>query len=873
MIGPLPAVVRLSTLLHAYDKHPTVTECRWSDVLELLSADAYTFRAEKLRGPLFSPAEFTADETGQTRKTKAHVRAVWFGVLDFDDVTPTAFMATCAKAEPFAACAYTTWGQPEAGKAGLFRARLVVPFTRAALPAEWPALYARLVAFFGSTGTDESCKDASRCYFTPALPVGCEWAIQTWRGTGTGAWDVDSALAGALDSAPTTAGASAPADVGGFIAADPITRDQVARLADRLAKRADPNANRMGGLIKQALEGYAFANPGAHDNTIYAIACTLGEHFTHVDASALADLFRPALSLMAAQSSHPDRPAATVENLAEKITRAQKTVYEQRRATQDATALTRSRKIALAFLGKRSHPYTQDELKEYAAQVSGADSAGGLAALDYRWIVQRGNGAYLFFCGSYVGPFLKAELSVAAAQFLSPAIGAGVELYEVDDKGNTSLKSADRLVSEYGRVVERVEADLTAARSYLRDDAHVFVEAPCPLRKDLTPAYDPEVAEWLSLLAGRAPGASDGGKVEALLDWLGAVTMLQSPAPALYLKGEPGSGKSLIAFGLARLWGANHPTTMRAALGKFNDSILRCPLVLADEKVPETWSGQPRTEELRELITTAEFSVERKFQPELTARGSVRAICAANNLNMITTRASDLTPEDALALADRFLFVCPHPYARVWLQERTEAYTKAGGGSFGESLVSGDRIARHALWLREQGRPFKRGGRLIVPGDSDELVRLIQTGSGTPWAVLSWIWAFLQDPARHVSARSGRSFAALVHEGHVWIHARSLLDSWDHYLQSDRPPTLERLTSALRALLIPANQARYQPRTRAASGGRERYQALRLEQLAAWCTGQGEDASALHAGPGGLLERDTEQIATTEAPKPFSTAN
>jgi hypothetical protein len=834
--------VKVSTLRHKRDTSPTLHEVEWSAFVDGLLR--YEFRADK-DGPLFSPAEYD----GAGRKAE-NVRAIHFAVLDLDDITPNAYLEALKKADQFAAFSYTTWSQPEASRSGLFRARLVVALSRPVTREEWPAVWSRLVVFFGATGTDDACKDPCRNYYLPTLPIGCEWAVQTWRSQGSIPLDVDALLR-------MPAPEHVPAALVPLRATDPITGDMVRRFAERLSKRADPNEARLGNLLRAGLAGEAFAVPGAHDTVLWEIACVLGAQFTTSDPEALASLFRPALSLMAAQSNHPDAPAATAENLAEKISRAQQSAYGARVAKAQEGTVQRNRKIEIAYLGKRSHPYTTEELAQFAqeqAELGGQDPgrAGQAPDLFGRWLVQRGAVAYIFFDGSYVGPFkVRGELAQAAGQFLAPAITAGIELHDTDKNGNVVPKSGESLISQYGRVVETVEADMTSAKAYLAADRHCFVEAPCPINRKLSPVYDPEVAEWLALLGG--------GKTEALLDWLAAVTMLERPAPALYLKGEASTGKSLLAAGLARIWGQSSAATMRAIMGQFNAQLLRCPLVLADEKVPETWNGQPRTEELRELITATEFRVERKGQEAFTVRGSIRAILAANNLKLISSK-EEFTREDALALADRFLFVVPNPSARTWLEGK-------GGPAFTASLVQGDRIAQHTLWLRQEHehgrRRIKPGGRLVVPGDANELVQLIQTSGGAAWPALYWLWSFLQDPMVHVRGCAGRPFAALVKDGDLWVSFKRLWESWDHYLGGDRAPSLERLTAASKGVVLPKRDARYQPRNARTAG--VTYQRIDLGAFREWVRGIDEDVSQVHKGPGGLLERDTEGLAVQGA--------
>jgi hypothetical protein len=290
---------------------------------------------------------------------------------------------------------------------------------------------------------------------------------------------------------------------------------------------------------------------------------------------------------------------------------------------------------------------------------------------------------------------------------------------------------------------------------------------------------------------------------------------------------------------------------MAAALHHFNEELAKQPLVFADEKMPTDHRGAPRTEELRELITRTEFSLNRKFQQPILVKGAIRAVLAANNLKLISSRAEDFTIEDAQALADRFLFVVPHPYARDWLIER-----KNVNQEFTNSLVEGGRVAKHALWLsraaQDGTRPIARGGRLIVPGNADELTRQILTSSGVNWSVLKWIWSFLQDPQAHRGKLFGKQYAAIVKAGAVWVSPRRLIDSWDDYMGGDRPPTQERMAAAARGLLLTVKDGgRYTPKGR---GDSTRYQRLKLEELEAWCLAQGEDTGELVR----LLQVDTE---------------
>ena len=74
---------------------------------------------------------------------------------------------------------------------------------------------------------------------------------------------------------------------------------------------------------------------------------------------------------------------------------------------------------------------------------------------------------------------------------------------------------------------------------------------------------------------------------DLLLDWIACVTVLDEPCAAIYLAGMPGVGKTLLADALARLYTLVGPTPLADVVGPFNDKLLYCPIVLADEVLPD----------------------------------------------------------------------------------------------------------------------------------------------------------------------------------------------------------------------------------------------------------------------------------------------
>jgi hypothetical protein len=793
--------LKVSILEHAFDPSPQVVEVSWAEFVSSLKEPE--FRVEKLRGPLFSPTEFSGG------KKQEHARLVHFGVLDLDDLTPDQMIGAMRVAALYDSFAYTTWSQPEASPSGLFRARLLVRFSRACVPSEWPAVWARFAAQFGNS--HDVCKDATRCYFAPALPVGFDWAWQCWEHSTGAAWDVDAALKQPIPASAIAAQAKT------YVSSDPVPPDALPALAARLAKRADPYAARMGSLLKEALNGHSIAEDGSRNNTLFEVAGLLARNFPLGSPAALAGFFATCLDRMSEEA--PECP--TLENFAGMISRCQQKEHLNRETKRAEGPTARASKISVAFCGERAQPYTDQELEHWLGPE--ADRASS-------WILRYGQHFWLFFNGSYSPAYSVRDYANVCEQTLAPA---PIELHETDKHGNTSIKRFDRLVSQYGRTIQGVEQDLRAQKSYLDVKRNVLVEAPCPLAVQ-EGVYDSEVAEWLSLLGG--------SKHEALLEWLAAVTLLDQAAPALYFMGGPGTGKSLLALGLARLWGQS-PTELAQVMSGYNSALLECPLVFADESIPTDFRGNPRTEELRRLITATQFSLTRKYMPDSKLKGAARFMLAANNLKLIS-RNEDLTTEDAQALAERFLFIAPNPEAKAWFELR--------GGSAGVTRTGFvERIAKHVLYLR-QSVSLPEGSRLAVPGNAAELLRRMQSGSGLRWSILFWIHSFLRNPQKHLMSRGAMPPACLVRAGELWLQLGTLTESWEHYLGGERAPSQERAHAAVKGLLEPKRAAEYKPRF---AGTQVRYLRLDLAHLVAWCQQEGESEDLAE-----LLTRDTEKL-------------
>jgi len=160
-------VIRVSLYAHKRDNEPLVRELEsFAELAAELGPHA--FRVEK-DGPLFSPAELAE---GSVRANKNTLR-VHFGVLDLDDLTDDDLALVLERLEGLHCVLYTTWKHAEAQRSGLHRYRAVLELSRPVRIDEWADFWPRMVTRFGAS-RDEACKDPSRMYYGPAMPVGDE---------------------------------------------------------------------------------------------------------------------------------------------------------------------------------------------------------------------------------------------------------------------------------------------------------------------------------------------------------------------------------------------------------------------------------------------------------------------------------------------------------------------------------------------------------------------------------------------------------------------------------------------------------------------------------------------------------------------------
>jgi hypothetical protein len=238
-----------------------------------------------------------------------------------------------------------------------------------------------------------------------------------------------------------------------------------------------------------------------------------------------------------------------------------------------------------------------------------------------------------------------------------------------------------------------------------------------------------------------------GSGYDAAAQWLASLVALDRPAPCLYMPGPKELGKSLLADGLARIWGRPAPVGMREAIDSFNEATASCPLVFTDEGFPPDLDFNA----FREMITQHTRRVNEKYRAKFSVEGCGRYLLAANNEDVLRyQRTGVLTQADLEAIADRLLVVPCCEDARTVLREHSHRTLVA--------WAQGE-IAEHVLWLAQtvelepMGRMAAKpgGGERILSGvvaarNADVLVRIREMLGAGSLGVQSGVYVPKREP-------------------------------------------------------------------------------------------------------------------------------
>jgi hypothetical protein len=229
--------------------------------------------------------------------------------------------------------------------------------------------------------------------------------------------------------------------------------------------------------------------------------------------------------------------------------------------------------------------------------------------------------------------------------------------------------------------------------------------------------------------------------------------------------------------------------------------MARCPLIVADEQIPQSFRVQRTSAELRSLIGSSSRTLTRKYLSNSDLVGAVRLILSANNADMLVFDES-LSQADLEAVAGRFLHIQPDPFAEAYL-----ASVDTSG------WVDDDVIAKHVLWMRDH-RTVIPGKRFVVEGSAQEISKMLATRGGVAGRVTEWLVRYICDTkGSSVAAQAG---LVVIGGGKYLVNTNAVVSFWDNYVKSSKVPSTPQVAT---------DQVRY---------GSKRYFEIDIDSISQW---------------------------------------
>ncbi len=179
------------------------------------------------------------------------------------------------------------------------------------------------------------------------------------------------------------------------------------------------------------------------------------------------------------------------------------------------------------------------------------------------------------------------------------------------------------------------------------------------------------------------------------------------------------------------------------------------------------------TADLRRLIGSSAHTLRRKYLPNMDLVGSLRVILADNSGRMLV-QGEELGQDDIDAVASKFLHIA--------VDDAPVDYLKSLGGRSGtDDWVTGDKIAEHAMWLREN-RAVQSGGRFVVNGLADRMNRLLASQNKVSGLICEWVMGYLDNPIVNIQQQK----TAMIGSGLVLVNVDAISQHWGQYIFSER---------------------------------------------------------------------------------------
>ncbi len=762
-------LLSLFTSLYATTNHRAVDQSieKWYE--EFAAAPRIVPRKNALQ--CFVPATIDGSRSNE------NVRGITALVYDFDDVSQFDMYQLSRAIRNYRYLFYTTYKH---GKdRDLWRARVVFEIDRKIKPADHKRLLSRFAKRQGFYPLiDEQATDISRAFFYP----------------GTTVQRSDQAILHLHNPPEAAKVAVAPLLEKGVVKTLPL-KTRLEAFVKTLNTSNSAKSRKAATHITRLMNGKPLAPMGSRDDALWYTTSTLANHLPDATPDDLLPAFR--LSIMAHQSE-PEPPS--MEDAYEKLIRACEGRMAMAKSSEESTSDEPSFETLLKRAGRVS-TYSDDELNALM------DTAGVTNTEDLRskWMLQKGKAFWILTLDSETkkGDYVRRhhfDVSTAMLPMLAPAQSAGVDMV-MRTKNAYRWMVQSEVMRRFGTVIDSSEYSLDTRTTRLEDGQ---LKVAVAKQANIFPKYHPHVNEWLTYLGGAYS--------EKLLDWLSFFLCLSRPCAALYLHSLAGVGKSLLIYGLAKLWVYGQPIRAIQAFRNFNSEITQTPFIAADETFP-TANGRPMTEEFRDILQRRNHPVEFKGLEPVPATGAVRMVIAANNPAIIRPTAQE-THDAFIALDERIFAIKPDVAARKFLESLTEDQRYE---------MANYEIAEHVRWLYENRKAAPQGRFMVTGGDPIMTRMMVSTGLRTH--IFHWVanWLSREAPKMH---RAPVIVEKTDEEYTVMVSAENLAIQWTDKGPPNLPrsPSLSEIQYSLSGITDQETQRHGQI-----------YQVLSADMLKVWC--------------------------------------
>lgn len=678
---------------------------------------------------------------------------------DLEEKTDDEIARVFEKLAPFAYTVATTHkhGSDLAGKGA--RLRVVLPLAEPVAAEDWPNVWQRFNSLiFGMN--DPATKDASRLNFCPStFDANVAWSL-----VNEGRWI--SAASDLVFVPPIVSSNS------GVQTSDAKLQRAVIRLTNALQRT--PKAHEAKSAVASLLKGEAFAEPGHGHQAILDLTLLIAQRPFKVPEAAVAAVFEKSIEAMAQTSRSPEGMDAVLTAYRGALERV-----KEWEAADEEDRQERARSIQLSNADEDDEgSYSQQDLEAIAAAQKCT-----VPQLQKRWIIQKDTTYYFLTSSGYYSPV--SSMQEARGNAVLHLARAPVMLNEVTKTG-VRRRPVPELTEDYGRCCLRVIADLTIQNSYYDADSGVFYEAVAR-RREIQPKFNAQIDTWLRLFGGAL--------YEKLCDWLACAPDLNKMLCALYLAGHKGSGKTIFANALAKIWTAKgHVSELDKIMENFNEELTHSPVVLGDEALPKHWKGTAVTTKLRSIISTMTRTLSRKHKAPAELNGAIRLILTANNEFLLSGGEDSSSHADLAAVAQRFLYIDVPEAASKFMEE-------IGQERVEQIWLKQDGFAAHALWLEENRlAQIVRGSRFWVEGSETAMHRLLVTGTAWNSLVLEWLVRYLINPS---PIDNQKHYLILRRRGELLVNEKAIIDGWEILLKTNKQPDTTKIGEALRSISAP----------------------------------------------------------------------